>query len=265
MTVIKPRLAPGLFGAGLLDAVPDNAIGDGVPGARPDGRASGNAVWYSHQGRRMVGRFGWQGQSVSTRDQTTKALAHEMGVTSSDRDTDDCTSTEADCLKLRISASPEISDDLLDAVVAYLRTLAVPESPLRADENSPGSRLFMDIGCGECHQPRLPVELQVADGSRVPGVIAPYTDLRLHDLGLAMGDETASGAKVTTKWRTAPLWGLGYRIKMERYATFLHDGRARTVEEAILWHSGEAAPQRSRFVKLGPRSREALIRWLGAL
>jgi CxxC motif-containing protein (DUF1111 family) len=111
----------------------------------------------------------------------------------------------------------------------------------------------------------MPVELRGPDGTPVRGVIAPYTDLRLHDLGDSMADETASGEKVTTRWRTAPLWGLGYRVRMESHPTFLHDGRARSVEEAILWHSGEAASARSRFTKLGPRSREALIRWLGTL
>lgn len=94
--------------------------------------------------------------------------------------------------------------------------------------------------------------------------IAPYTDLRLHDLGMEMADENAAGARVPGKWRTAPLWGLGYRMTTETHPTFLHDGRARA-RGAILWHSGEAAQARRNFMNLWGRPREALLRWLGTL
>jgi CxxC motif-containing protein (DUF1111 family) len=103
------------------------------------------------------------------------------------------------------------------------------------------------------------------DGGVVSSVIAPYTDLRLHDLGADMADENVSGAKVASRWRTAPLWGLGYRLKEESYPTFLHDGRATSTEEAILWHAGEAAYARYRFMNLGPHARHALLRWLETL
>jgi CxxC motif-containing protein (DUF1111 family) len=154
---------------------------------------------------------------------------------------------------------------LIQAVVAFQRTLAVPRSPTNTEDTSLGSELFSDIGCATCHRLQLPVELPQSNGTKTPGVIAPYTDLRLHDLGLEMADESASGVKVTSRWRTAPLWGLSYRTKTEGHPTLLHDGRARSAEEAILWHSGEAAPARRKFVNLGPRSRQALLRWLETL
>jgi CxxC motif-containing protein (DUF1111 family) len=263
-TVIKPRLAPALFGAGLLEAVPESAISEGAP-PQSGGRYSGAPAWHSRQGTRLLGRFGWQGGAVSIRDQTTSAFAREMGLTSSDRPSDDCTPAEADCRGQSNAGPPEVSDELLDAVVTFVGTLAVPGASAQAKEDSLGRELFANIGCATCHRPRLPVDLPGAGGTRVRGVIAPYTDLRLHDLGREMADENASGAKVISRWRTAPLWGLGYRLKTEGHSTFLHDGRARSTEEAILWHSGEAAEQRHNFIKLGPRAREALLRWLETL
>ena len=232
-TVIKPRLAPPLFGVGLLEA---------VPGLR--------------------GRFGWQANMLSIRDQTTKALAGEMGLTSPDRPSDDCTPTEADCQRQHHNESPEVSEELIEALVAFQRTLAVPRSPPDPKEDALGFGLFREIGCAVCHRLQIPVELSQADGTKVRTAIAPYTDLQTHDLGREMDDETVAGTKVRSRWRTAPLWGLGYRMKTEGHPTFLHDGRARSAEEAILWHSGEAAPTRQNFVTLGPRSRQALLRWL---
>jgi CxxC motif-containing protein (DUF1111 family) len=245
-TLIKPRLAPALFGVGLLEAVPKSAV---------DGEAG------------MTGRFGWQEEAGSVRDQTTRAFSREMGVTSGDRPNDDCTPREVDCLLHAdaVNSSPEVTEDLLDALVAFEHELAVPASSVHPKNATLGSELFVAIGCADCHRPRLPVELAGANGTRVSGVIGPYTDLRLHDLGMEMADMNASGAKIASKWRTAPLWGFGYRLRTESQPTFLHDGRARTAEEAILWHSGEAAHTRQEFTNLGPRSRAALLHWLETL
>jgi CxxC motif-containing protein (DUF1111 family) len=256
-TVIKPRLAPSLFGVGLLEAVPDSAITDEAA----DGN-SGQPAWQVHEGRRMLGRFGWQGAARSIRDQTTRALAREMGLTSADLPSDDCTPAEADCLR-QAAPAPEVSEELLAAVVAFVRTRAIPKSPYQEAQDSPGSRLFGEVGCAGCHRPRMPVLLREVKGTPAQAVIAPYTDLRLHNLGAEMADENASGAKVPSSWRTAPLWGLGYRIGM--HAPLLHDGRARDIEEAILWHSGDAARARRKFVELGPRARQSLLRWLKTL
>jgi CxxC motif-containing protein (DUF1111 family) len=263
-TVIKPRLAATLFGAGLLEAVPEATIAEAQ--AKQSGvGVSGTLAWQSRQGHRVLGRFGWQEEAVSIRDQTGNAFAREMGLTSYDRSSDDCTPAETDCRQQPSGGSPEVSEELLDAVVSFVRTLTVPESPVRAQGDSLGSELFTDVGCATCHRPRLPVELPGSDGKKVPGIIEPYTDLLLHDLGSEMADEDASGAKVVSRWRTAPLWGLGHRLKTDDHPTFLHDGRARSTEEAILWHYGEGAHAKRGFVDLGPRARDALLRWLETL
>jgi CxxC motif-containing protein (DUF1111 family) len=261
-TVIKPRLAPALFGAGLLEAVPESEISEGAGPA--GGRTAGTLAWHTRDGKRVLGRLGWQGGAVSVRDQTTNAFAREMGLTSDDRLNDDCTPAEMSC-RAPAGAAPEVSEELLTAVVAFVRTLTVPVAPTRTDSDSLGSELFANIGCPACHRPRLTVQLPRPDGIVMPAVIAPYTDLRLHDLGPDMADENASGAKVQSRWRTAPLWGLGYRLKEESHPTFLHDGRAVSTEEAILWHSGEAAYARHKFMNLGPHAREAVLQWLATL
>jgi CxxC motif-containing protein (DUF1111 family) len=241
--VIKPRLAPALFGVGLLEAVPARA------------------------GKLAPGRFGWQAVALSVRDQTTRALAREMGVTSTDRPVDDCTAAEVQCLQQRHPESAEISGELLDALLTFERWLSVPQNPVPAPpaQQAAGLQLFKATGCSGCHQPEQPVALVQADGQPLTATIAPYTDLSVHDLGAGLADHEVAGGVHSTRWRTAPLWGIGYRLSRESRPTFLHDGRARSVEEAVLWHDGEAAPVRQRFEHLSRAQREQLIRFVDAL
>jgi CxxC motif-containing protein (DUF1111 family) len=256
-TVIKPRVAPPLFGVGLLEGVPEADI------AQRAGSSSGEPAWRIRQGIRRIGRFGWQGDALSIRDQTTKALAAEMGLTSPESPSDDCTPLETDCLQQPGSASPEVVDELIEALVSFERTLAPPAPASNVSGNgSLGAELFVEVGCAACHRLQITTKTQQSDGTTARSTIAPYTDLRLHDLGRDMADETVSGARVQSQWRTAPLWGLSYRLHVENNSTLLHDGRARSVEEAILWHGGEAASARQSFVNLGPRSRGALLGWV---
>jgi CxxC motif-containing protein (DUF1111 family) len=255
-TVIKPRLAPALYGVALLETVPESAITQTTAGPKAPANA-GEPSWRIYDGRVALGRFGWQGGAISIRDQTTRAFAREMGLTSPDQPHDDCTVAETDCWQ-RNSVAPEISQNSVAAVLAYLRSVRVPPSQLNADEYTSGLGLFTELGCAACHRSEL-----LADSTQ--RVITPYTDLRLHDLGIELADQTVSGARVVSKWRTAPLWGLGYRVRSQTHPTFLHDGRARTLEEAVLWHSGEAAKARHEFVSLFTRRREALLRWLESL
>jgi len=189
-----------------------------------------------------------------------------MGLTSLDQPHDDCTPAEAGCLRTGNGGSPDISAASISAVLAYIGSLRDPEPPTQSQQFSSGLKLFTELGCADCHRPALPVELtEKAGGTQPPRVITPYTDLLLHDLGIELADETARGERVPTKWRTAPLWGIAYRIRYQHPATFLHDGRARSVEEAILWHSGEAARAQHGFLNLPGRQREALLRWFEAL
>jgi CxxC motif-containing protein (DUF1111 family) len=256
-TVVRPRIAPALFGDGLLQAVPSEAILQGAYGQA----ALGVPAWQWIGGHRVLGRFGWQGNALSIRDQTTRALAREMGLTTRDVPHDDCTSVQTDCLSQRSGGYPEISDELLDALVHFVQGLAVPAADPSA-QASPGDAIFEAIGCAACHRPRLPVMLSDAAGRPVHANIAAYTDLRLHDLGSALADRYLSGRTVPSRWRTAPLWGEGYRLRRERSPTFLHDGRARSLEEAVLWHDGEASGAQQAFQRLPRAQRMALLQWL---
>jgi CxxC motif-containing protein (DUF1111 family) len=242
-TLIKPRLAPPLFGVGLLEAVPGRAPLAGV------------------------GRFGWQAAALSVRDQTTRALAREMGVTSTERPEDDCTAAQVQCLTQRHPEAVEMSDELLTALLTFERWLAVPANPMPPvpAQQAAGLRLFTATGCSACHQPEQSVALLTPDGQPLRSVIAPYTDLSVHDLGPGLADHDAAGAVHASRWRTAPLWGMGYRFSRESKPTFLHDGRARSIEEAVLWHDGEAAGVRERFEHLPRAQREQLLRFVGAL
>ncbi len=310
-TLIKPRLAPALFGAGLLDAA---AIAAGEAGTAATGAAAisaaksdsgeshattqgasaqnaaqpraamqdasrsratnseqahsaahDNATTHVMALEQAHGHFGWQATALSVEDQTARAFSREMGLTSSEIPHDDCTPAETACLHAPSNGSPEVSAEIFNAVLSFQRYLAVPASPTPHTIPDQDVRTFTDLGCAVCHQPRLAVTLTDADGRGYAAVIAPYTDLRLHDLGTRLADETVAGKKVSSKWRTAPLWGLGYRMTLEHFPTFLHDGRARSAEEAILWHDGEAAAARKNFEELPAPQRKGFLHWLETL
>jgi CxxC motif-containing protein (DUF1111 family) len=241
--VIKPRLAPAVFGLGLLEAATPHPLESGP------------------------GRFGWQATALSIRDQTTRALAREMGVTNADRPEDDCTRAQVQCLQQRHPETPEMSGELLAALLTFEEWVSVPANPQpqAPQQRAAGLRLFKSTGCAGCHQPEQQVVLAQPDGQPLQATIAPFTDLGIHDLGPGLADHEVSGAVHPTRFRTAPLWGIGYRLSRESKPTFLHDGRARSVEEAVLWHDGEAAVVRERFAHLPRTKRAQLLGFVNAL
>jgi len=245
-TVLKPRVGAALFGAGLLDAVTPAAI-DAAMRAQPA----------ELRGTRGPGRFGWQADSPSLRDQTERALAGEMGLTTDARPGDDCTPSQAACREARHGGAPEVPVEFLEAMLTFLRNTAVPgRAPAR---DTPGARLFDAVGCGACHRDALTARLP-----RGNVTIAPYTDLLLHDLGPGLSDRRVDGAPVKSLWRTAPLWGLRYHLAHGETA-LMHDGRARSVEEAVLWHDGQARGVRRKFEALSAADRAALLAFVASL
>ncbi|MCC7462354.1 MAG: hypothetical protein IT480_07820 [Gammaproteobacteria bacterium] len=252
LTVLKPRMAPAVFGAGLLDAVPQSAILQG----------KGTPVWHSYRGERVLGRFGWEAGAVSLRDQTTKALSREMGLGSSDIPVDDCTAAQPGCQALRGGDDTEVQENLLAALLEFQRWLAVPRAAKNAADDRQGGMLFAAIGCARCHRPSLPVVLGDANGRRFRRTIAPFTDLLTHDMGAGLADVDLSGQTVPTRFRTAPLWGVAHTARAGIRPTLLHDGRARSVEEAILWHDGEARGARESYMQLPAAKRQHLLEWV---
>lgn len=255
--VVRPRLAPAVFGVGLIERVPEAdlaaaaarqaAVGGVIAGvvSRPAGAAG-------------VGRFGWQAAAVSIRAQTASALALEMGLTSTEVPRDDCTPVQKECRAAPAGGAPEVGAEFLDALIAYQRALAVPAVLLADERDARGAALFAAAACDRCHQPTQRALLD--DGTVVE--IRPYTDLLLHDLGEGLADRTVDGSIVSTRWRTAPLWGLGYAPRPVPELALLHDGRARSVEEAILWHDGEARASRMAFERMLAADRRLLAGWV---
>lgn len=244
--ILRPRIGPALFGAGLIDAVPAPAL-DSVRRSQPR----------AQRGERGAGRFGWMADAVSLQDQTERALEREMGLTTAARPQDDCTPAQSACRAASSGGSPEVAAEFLAAILTFERELAVPgATPMR---DSPGGKLFARLGCGVCHRDALPSRTEEGEVT-----IAPYTDLLLHDLGKGLADRRVDGRIVTSRWRTAPLWGLGHELARGEPA-LLHDGRARSVEEAVLWHDGQARDARRAFEALPAARRAALLDWVSKL
>jgi CxxC motif-containing protein (DUF1111 family) len=205
---------------------------------------------------RLLGRFGWQASEPTVASQVAVAFAREMGLTNPLESHDDCAPSNALCKTAPSGGAPEVEPALFDAVVNFERWHAVPV-PTDPDLTSAGARLFEANGCAQCHRTTLSIE----SGK----VIRPFTDLLLHDMGQGVADRTIANAVVPSRWRTAPLWGMHAASVATQAQHYLHDGRARSLEEAILWHDGEARPARDRFAKLSSADRHTLTAWINTL
>jgi CxxC motif-containing protein (DUF1111 family) len=267
-TKLSPRIAPGVFGAGLLEGVPDSVL---LALANPkDANAdgiSGRVHWVRdpETGKRRTGRFGWKSIQPTVTGQVTTALVMDMGITTSVRPEVELTSVQAAARDRPTGGSPELEGKNFAALVSYCRTLGVPE---RRGLEDPvvmrGAARFREAKCVSCHVPTLPVG-QASHPAVSETVIHPYTDLLLHDLGPELSDGMPEGAAAASEWRTAPLWGIGLAERVDGYRFLLHDGRARTPEEAILWHGGEASASREAFRRLPAAARQDLLTFLESL
>jgi CxxC motif-containing protein (DUF1111 family) len=182
-----------------------------------------------------------------------------MGLTTTLLAHDDCGADEA-CRSAPNGGAPEVDAALFDALITFQTLHAVP-SPNAARQRSAAARLFEQVGCADCHRPSLPVDA----ASHPSGVIKPFTDLLLHDLGEGLADRDLAGNIVRSVWRTAPLWGMNAAVASNQPLRLLHDGRARSVEEATLWHAGAASKARERYEELSAQQRRALVEWIEKL
>jgi CxxC motif-containing protein (DUF1111 family) len=267
---ISPRLAPDLHGTGLLERVPltwlaaqadpDDLNGDGISGSVVMGQYGEQDI--------EPGRFGWKGDEPDLAHQISAAFHFDLGLSTPLRRAlwGDCTVAQADCRAAPQGADKggvEVENTVVALIGTYLR--ALPEPVPGAGTNERGRTLFAEIGCGACHTSKVLAEL--TDGST--RWFAPYTDLLAHDMGDGLADRAFDDSISTVigahEWRTAPLWGLGARVAAKDGANLLHDGRARSVLEAILWHGGEAAQAKQRAAELSAEDRAALIAFLESL
>ncbi len=267
-TLSSPRVAPAIVGMGLLEAIPE---ADLLAAADPDdadedgisGRA--NMVWDARDGVLTVGRFGWKANQPSVEQQTAGAFLGDLGITSAIFPTENCTSAQADCLAAPNGGMPEIPVDRLAKVVLYTQTLAVPAMRDPGDPQvESGARLFADAGCAVCHTPKHTTGKHQIEALSNQ-TIYPYTDLLLHDMGPGLADGRPDFDAGGQEWRTPPLWGIGLVETVNGHTMFLHDGRARSLSEAILWHGGEGAGSSDAFKAFTKEERETLIRFLESL
>ena len=263
---VSPRVAPAVFGLGLLEAIPESAIlayadetdadGDGISG-KP------NFVWDVVQQRYTLGRFGWKANQPTLLQQVAAAYHDDMGITTSLFRTENSAGQPQ---LTEHSAMPEVSDEILDVVTFYVQTLAVPA---RRNVDNPqvkqGEQLFAEAQCASCHIPTLRTGVLTGVPSVSNQTIHPYTDLLLHDMGPGLADNRPDFHASGSEWRTPPLWGIGLVKRVNGHTNFLHDGRARDLMEAILWHGGEAEASRKAVEQMSKVERDALIAFLESL
>jgi len=193
------------------------------------------------------------------------AFSGDIGITSPIFPDENCTETQTECSAAPNGGEPEITADLVERVVFYNRTLAVPaRRGLDDPEVKAGAKLFGDLGCTGCHQPgQSSGDAPIAALSNQ--VIYPFTDLLLHDMGPGLADDRPDGEASGTEWRTPPLWGIGLTEGVSGHTFLLHDGRARSFEESILWHGGEGEGSAEGFKSLSSEQRSQLVAFLGSL
>lgn len=274
--MLSPRVSPQMIGLGLLEQVPaedilakadpDDRDGDGI-----SGRA--NIVLDSVSGQRKLGRFGWKAGAASIRAQSADAFAGDIGIATPlvMKPHGDCTAAEAECLaaptgeQARLGPS-EAPDPVLDLVTFYSQNLGVPQ---RRDVGEPqvlrGKQAFYEANCTACHTPKYVTSRDAPTKAHKFQLIWPYTDLLLHDLGEGLADNRPEGDADGYEWKTPPLWGIGLTETVSGHTEFLHDGRARNLTEAILWHGGEAQKSRDAFANMPKSQRDDLLAFLGSL
>lgn len=270
--LISPRVAPAVFGLGLLEAIPDAEIlaHEDANDANRDGVSGrANHVWDEVHHRSSLGRFGWKANQPSLRQQNAAAANGDIGLTTSLFPRENVANGQAAAAATPSGAAagaPELRDEFLDKLTFYVRTLAVPESRVATTPDAAkGSALFASSGCVACHTPTF----TTGDSPEVPELahqtIHPFTDLLLHDMGKELSDGRPDFAATGDEWRTASLWGIGLTSTVNRHTRFLHDGRARSIEEAVLWHGGEASRAKDAFMHLSRDDRRAVLDFLGSL
>lgn len=268
-TGISPRVGQQMIGLGLLEIIPEaqilanqdptDANGDGISG-RP------NYATDAVSGNLMLGRFGWKANVATLGHQVAGAFQGDIGIMSDYFTSENHTANQPSCDGLPNGGTPEIELSDLQAVILYARTLAVPyRRNVKDPDVKAGALLFRSANCIACHK----MSFTTGNGGSIAALkgqkITPYTDLLLHDMGPDLADDVPDHLASGSEWRTQPLWGLGLISTVNSHTFLLHDGRARSIEEAILWHGGEAANSRNNFKAMTAIQRAQLLAYLRSL
>jgi len=268
----SPRIGQQLIGLGFIDAISDTDIianedindsnGDGISGKV-------NYVWNIEDQTTTVGKFGWKANQPTLKQQISAAFNGDMGLTTSLFPDENCPEG-IDCSQLfngiNEGETVEVPDIQLSRMMVYMSAISVPK---RRDYDTydvlKGKELFNELACVNCHVN----EFVTSNFELLPQMshvtIRPYSDFLLHDMGDELADNRADFLATGHEWRTQPLWGLGMIEFVNDHTFLLHDGRARTIEEAILWHGGEAETSKNNFMNLKAKEREQLLSFLNSL
>lgn len=268
--LFSPRVAPAVFGLGLLENVPeadileqadpDDQNKDGISG-RP------NYVWDIAKQDKQLGRLGWKANQPNLKQQIAGAFNGDIGLTTSLLPKANCDDQQSDCLQeTKFGDQPEVSDEFLDKITTYMRLLAVPaRRDIDGGPEQRGEQIFYQAQCASCHTPKMMTGRASEHPEFNNQVIHPYTDLLLHDMGSGLADNRPDFEADGQEWRTPPLWGIGLVKNVNKHTFFLHDGRARNLMEAVLWHGGEAQPSKEAVLQLSETERTELIAFLQSL
>ncbi|MEM1323202.1 MAG: di-heme oxidoredictase family protein [Bacteroidota bacterium] len=267
-TEISPRVANQVIGMGLLEAIEESTLlsfadendldGDGISG-------KANYVWNVEAQATTIGRFGWKANQPNVRQQVAAAFSGDMGLTSSIFPENNCPPS-IDCNEIPHGGDPEVIDVNFDKVVLYTSSLAVPGRRDWEDKDVlRGKLLFERANCGSCHIPKMTTGQHSTFNAFSNQTIRPYTDMLLHDMGEGLADNSPDFLANGREWRTPPLWGIGLFNIVNGHTNYLHDARARNLEEAILWHGGEAEASKQAFMQMTADERENLIKFLNSL
>lgn len=269
---LSPRFAPHVYGVGLLDAIADSdliALED-IADKDEDGiSAKYNRVPNVLTGNIQIGRFGLKAKHPNLRQQIAAAFRDDIGITNSLFPSEPCTRVQVECAKTALYGgheNVEIPDKLLKLVNEFNLYLSVPPArDLTNDKVQLGRAKFYEVQCAHCHTPSFTTDSNYPITELAGQKIWPYSNLALHDMGEDLADEMTEYHASRREWRTPPLWGIGLQEQFKGEAHYLHDGRARSLEEAILWHGGEAQQSKLSFMRLSKKEREALIAFVKAI
>jgi CxxC motif-containing protein (DUF1111 family) len=270
--LFSPRVANQMVGMGLLDAIEISAIkayadesdadGDGISG-------KANLVYNRATNSMDLGRFGWKAGEPNIRQQVAGAFVGDIGITSNLFINENYTSLETDCQTVpngNNSNGYELDLQVLDRVELYTSALAVPgRRDWKTQEVLEGKELFLKANCQKCHVQKYKTGTHPKFNAFSNQTIYPYTDLLLHDMGEGLADNRPEYLADGQEWRTAPLWGIGLIETVNGHTEFLHDGRARNLEEAILWHGGESEESKETFRRMSLEERTKLVLFVKSL
>ncbi len=267
-TMRSLRLAPPIFGLGLLAAVPETSILAGAERQKEKGFSGRpNYVWDAVSNKISLGRFGWKANQPNIRQQIAAAAIGDMGANSHLYYEQNCPPVQTICGAQLPANDPELIDSDLNELEFWTLGLAVPARRSVGDpEVTRGEKLFEEAQCAACHLPTLKTATEFSALPQLANqVFHAYTDLLLHDMGDELADGRPDFAASPREWRTAPLWGLGLSKIVSGSSAMLHDGRARDAEEAILWHGGEASVSRDAFIAMNKKDRVAMLKFLDSI